>query len=51
MFQFLDSDFGKIMTVPTQLFAGLKWEVGRPDSGSGYGIITLLDLNRVEGYR
>ena len=50
MFQDLQSDFGKIMTVPTQLFVGLKWEVERPNKGSGYGIVTLLNLNRVEGY-
>ena len=51
MFQDLQTDFGKILSVPTQLFAGIKWEVQKPTKGSGYGIITLLDLNRVEGYR
>lgn len=51
MFQDLGIDFGKIISVPIQVFAGIKWEVEKPTEGSGYGIITLLNLNLIKGYR
>lgn len=51
MFQDLGKDFGKIISVSTQILAGIKWEIEKPTKGSGYGIITLLNLNLVEGYR
>lgn len=50
MYQDLQNDFGKIMSIPAQFFMGIKGEVEKPNKGSGYGIITLLDLGKVDGY-
>jgi len=51
MFSELGTDFGKVITVPVQLFMGIGWEVSKPTKGSGYGIITLLNLNHIDGYK
>ena len=43
-------NFGSIITVDTQIFITVKYEGSPPTRGSGYGIITLLNLGRVEGF-